>query len=185
MSRAPLTVRLESENYVLRTVTDSDDQGDWCDWINDPDTARLLNARPARLAPDDFRNYVEGFDCINNYLLGIFPKGSEKLVGVWAVYVDWPNSRFLVNVIIGAGDDRHKGGRKETSDLINRFFFEDMGLLNQYCSAVSTNDAIIGVLTSKSWKIIGRQQKPAASGAGMVEILEFSLPRDVWRSRPK
>ncbi|MEQ1755416.1 MAG: GNAT family protein [Micropepsaceae bacterium] len=181
---APRLIRLESLNYVLRSMALDDEMGSWGEWMSDAETAQMLNARPVRLSVADFRRYVQGFDRVNNHLLGLFAKDSGAFVGVWAVYIDWPKSEFLVNVLVGLRDERGKGARKETSDLINRYFFEDLGLLNQHCFAVASNHAIIGVLQAKSWTLVGREMKPAASGAGNIELLHFQLTREAWRNRP-
>lgn len=179
----PRLIRLESPNYVLRSVQPDDEMGSWGEWMSDAETAQMLNARPTVLTEAEFKRYVQSFDRVNNHLLGIFPKDGGAFVGIWAVYIDWNRSEFLINVLVGARDARGKGARKETSDLINPFFFEEMGLSTQHCFAVSSNHSIIGVLQAKSWTLVGREQKPAANGEGMVELLHFQLSRNAWRAR--
>lgn len=181
--KGPLTISLESPHYLLRTLETTDDCTAWCDWLIDADTAAMLNVAPTRLTPDDFRDYVTRFDRTNAHALGIFRRDSGKLVGLWAVYVDWPNLRFIVNLIVGDSQERNDGVRSETADLVHRQFFEGLGLLTEHCSAVENNLAIRRILESKGWRLVSREQKAAPDGVTPVGILHYVLPRDVWRQR--
>ena len=179
----PVTISLESPHYLLRTLETSDDGTAWCDWLNDPETSSLLNVQPSRLTPDEFRSYVSGFDRVNTHALGIFRRDGGRLVGLWSVYVDWAQSRFLVNLLVGDRAERNRGVRLETADLVHRFFFEDLGLETEHCSAVESNAQIRHILETKGWRQVSREQKTAPDGVTPVGILHFILPRDVWRQR--
>jgi RimJ/RimL family protein N-acetyltransferase len=181
--KGPLTISLESPHYLLRTLELTDDGTAWSDWLNDTGTAAVLNVAPTRLTADDFRDYVKRFDRTNAHALGIFRRDSQKLVGIWSVYIDWPNQRFIVNLLVGEANERNQGVRAETADLIHRQFFEDLGLLTAHCSAVDSNLQIRRILETKGWRQVSREQISAPDGVTPVGILHFMLPRDVWRQR--
>jgi RimJ/RimL family protein N-acetyltransferase len=181
--KGTLTISLKSPHYLLRSLETTDDCTAWCEWLNDADTAAMLNVAPTRLTPDDFRDYVKRFDRTNAHALGIFRRDSGTLVGLWAVYIDWPNQRFIVNLIVGEALERNQGVRAETADLIHRHFFEEQGLLTEHCSAVESNLAIRHILETKGWRQVSRELKTAPDGVTPVGILHFILPRDVWRQR--
>ena len=183
--REPRKISLSSSSYILRTLETSDDCTAWCKWLEDPETARLLNTQPVKLSPDDFVRYVQGFDHVNDHLLGIFRRDTNVMAGLWAIYIDWQHSYFLLNLIIGNHEDRNKGARLETADLVHRYFFEEMGLLSARCTAVGSNEQIQRILEKKQWRLERRDSKPSMLGDGSVEILTYSLPRDVWRRRPR
>jgi len=179
----PLTISLESPHFLLRTLEATDDVTAPADWLNHSGTAALLNVAPTRLTPSEFRDYVMRFDRTNAHVLGIFRRDSQRLVGFWSIYIDWPNLRFIVNLLVGDPDERNHGARAETADLVHRYFFEDLGLLTEHCSAVESNLQIRRILESKGWQQISRELKPAAAGGAPVGILHFMLPRAVWRAR--
>jgi len=181
--KGPLTISLESPQFLLRSLEATDDGTAWGDWLDNAETAALLNVAPTRLTPDDFRAYVNRFDCTHAHALGIFRRDSQTLVGLWSIYIDWPNRHFIVNLLVGEPHERNRRVRAETADLVHRQFFEELGLLNAHCSAVESNLQIRRILETKGWQLVSREHKAAPDGATPVGILHYILPRDVWRRR--
>ena len=81
-------LKLQSENYELRSLVPSDAERDWGAWSADQDTAVLLNSRPRELSVAERVAYIARFDHRTSYLLGIFERTTDELVGIWAVYTD-------------------------------------------------------------------------------------------------
>ena len=179
----PRTIRLEAEHYILRTVEPGDEMGSWGGWLTDPRTARMLNARQARLSEASLRAYVQGFDRITSHLLGIFEKDSGRMIGMRALYIDQKRNDFLVSVIIGETHARNKGARAETGEAMYRYFFEVLELEAAHCTVLPGNAIILHVMDQDGWVLERKSKKPAASGEGMVELLHFRLTREVWRLR--
>lgn len=180
--RAPINIVVDTPNYVVRTLEETDDMGNWADWLADPNTARMLNAVAKTLTIDDFKDYVRRFDCIDNHLLGIFRRTDGALVGMWSNYIDWPRSEFLINLIVGDIPERKTHVRHETSWRVNRYFFEELDLKFQRATTLATNIPAIRALEEKQWTLSGRTTKPSADGKGDVELLLYTRSRDVWKS---
>jgi hypothetical protein len=178
--RAPFNIVIETPNYVVRTLEESDDMGRWGDWL-DAKTARMLNAIPKKLNADDFKKYVHSFDRISSHGLGIFRREDNELIGMWANYIDWERSEFLINLIIGDIGERKTHVRHETSWRVNRYFFEELDLKFQRATTLSTNVPAIRALEEKNWTLAGRSTKAAADGRGSVEILAYTRSREVWK----
>jgi len=178
--RAPFTIAIDTPNYVVRTLEESDDMGNWGEWIADPNTARMLNAMPKTMTADDFKKYVRRFDRIESHLLGIFRKDGGQLVGMFSNYIDWKRSDFVMNLIIGEVPERKTHVRHETSWRVNRYFFEELDLKAQRATTLSTNIPAIRALEEKNWTLAGRTTKPSADGKGAVEILLYTRSREVW-----
>ncbi len=179
----PRRIEIGTPNYIVRSLDEMDEMGDWCEWMADPATARMLNAPAGRLSPDDFRRYVQGFDRINHHALGIFRRDDNRLVGLWSVYVDWSVSEFLLNVIIGDIPERKTHIRHETAWRVNRYFFEELGLKFQRANTLSTNVPAIRALEERLWTLSARGKAPSRDGTGEVEILHYTRSYDVWKSQ--
>ena len=181
--RAPFNIMIDTPNYIVRTLEESDDMGSWGEWLDEPNTARMLNAVPKRMSADDFKKYVARFDRIESHLLGIFRRDGGQLVGVFSNYIDWKRSDFLMNLIIGEIPERKTHVRHETSWRVNRYFFEQLDLKFQRATTLSTNIPAIRALEEKRWTLAGRTPKPSADGKGIVDILLYTRSRDVWASQ--
>lgn len=181
--RSPINIMIDTPNYVVRTLEESDDMGNWSDWLEDPNTARMLNAVPKKSTAEDFKKYVRRFDRIDSHLLGIFRREGGRLIGMFSNYIDWKRSDFVMNLIIGDIPERKTHVRHETSWRVNRYFFEQLDLKFQRATTLATNIPAIRALEEKRWTLSGRTTKPTADGQGTVEILLYTRSRDVWKSQ--
>jgi len=177
----PFTIRLETPDYIVRTIEPDDNFGDWGEWLTDPMATRNLNARPSRLSEEELRAYIARFDRQTSHLLGIFAKDVGRLVGIRAVYIDVKSKEFLVNVLVGAADARNKGARSQSRTVVYRYFFEEAGLETARASVLAANEAVRPSMEKRGWVHEHTDYKPAASGEGFVELHHFRLSRERWR----
>jgi hypothetical protein len=178
--RAPFNIMIDTPNYIVRTLEESDDMGNWGAWLAEPNTARMLNAAPKKMTAGDFKKYVARFDRIESHLLGIFRREDGALVGMFSNYIDWKRQDFVMNLIIGEVPERKTHVRHETSWRVNRYFFEELDLKAQRATTLSTNIPAIRALEEKNWTLSGRTTKTSADGKGVVEILLYTRSREVW-----
>lgn len=178
----PRTIRVETANYVIRSVEATDVTQGWCDWMMDARAQVMLNAKPQRLTQDDIRAYIARFDCKTSHLLGIFDKATGTIVGMRVVYIDPVAKEYLVNMLIGEPDARGKGARKETRFAMHNSMFEDFGLEAARCTVVGDNAEMIGVLATNGWQREHTSTKPRANGQGLVQIHHYRLTREAWRA---
>jgi hypothetical protein len=180
--REPFNIMIDTPNYIVRTLEEDDDMGNWGEWL-DGNTARMLNAVPKRLTAADFKKHVRSFDRINHHGLGIFRRTDEQLIGMWSNHIDWKRSEFLINLIVGDIPERKTHVRHETSWRVNRYFFEELNLKFQRATTLATNIPAIRALEEKRWTLSERSVKPAADGGGIVELLIYTRSREVWKSQ--
>ena len=180
--RAPINIMIETPNYVVRTLEETDDMGNWGRWLDDPNTAQMLNAPRKTLTAEDFREHVRGFDRIDHHLLGIFRRTDGLLVGMFANYIAWERSEFLMNLVVGDILERKTHVRHETSWRVNRYFFETLDLKYQCANTLATNFPAIRALEEKKWTLSARTTQLSADGHGIVEILQYTRSREVWKS---
>lgn len=178
---SPHAITLETPDYVVRTLEIGDASETWRDWLADPDTARVLNARPTHMNVETVRNYIASFDRVRAHLLGIFEKTSGRLIGIRAVYVNRPSGEFLVNVLIGDREARKKGARTQSRAAVYRYFFENLDLPTARATVLAENTTVLAGMGKRGWIADGADLKAQATGPGNVEVRKFHLPRDVWR----
>lgn len=182
LSRGEKT-RLESAGHILRTMEAADAALDWGGWLANPTTARMLNTTPRTLSLSEKQGYIAQFDSKAAHMLGIWEKGSDRLVGFWSIYVDEISKGFLLNVLVGVEDARAKGAQDDTCDLIYEHFFDQMGMKAVRCTVFQSNEKMIAHLAQRRWTRAGSSEKESATGAQPVKIYLYRLTRDDWRAR--
>jgi RimJ/RimL family protein N-acetyltransferase len=177
------SISLDCANYRLRTMTAADARLDWGGWLANPATARLLNAAPRTLSEAERAAYIARFDGRENHLLGIWEKGSDTLIGFWAIYVDTAARAFTLNVVVGDTSARAKGAQNDTCDLIYEHFFERLNMAAVRCTVSARNEKMIDHLIRRRWTHIGATTKPAVDGGSPLIIHAFRLTKEAWRMR--
>jgi RimJ/RimL family protein N-acetyltransferase len=177
----PRKVRLETPNYILRTLEPDDASDAWSNWLQDDQTVRMLNARPELLTAQAMRDYVSRADHITSHVLGIFEKETGQLVGIRAIYVDLERREFQVNVLVGETQARNKGARTETRNVLYQHFFEDRDLLAARCTILAHNEQVLRLMDRGGWVHEHTDFKPSVNGGPAVELRHFRMSRESWR----
>jgi RimJ/RimL family protein N-acetyltransferase len=178
----PRTLFAETPHFLLRTLDTTDARANACAWQLDPATQANLNAPAKRYTISEFRSYIASFDRVNSHAFGIFAKDNGQLVGMRAVYINWPSLEVLVNTLIGEVGVRGKGAQRETRYAMYQFLFEDLGLESALASVVADNAYMLQNLLKTGWVHERTAHKPSATGQGLVELRLFRLTREVWRA---
>jgi RimJ/RimL family protein N-acetyltransferase len=178
----PRAVRVETANYIIRSVEPADVSEGWCEWMMDARATVMLNTTPRRMTQDDIRAYIARFDRKTSHLLGIFEKATGKIIGMRVVYIEPVKREYVVNMLIGEPDARGKGARKETRFAMHNFMFEELDLNAACCTVVGENAEMIAVLAANGWQYEETHTKPRANGIGFVDIRHYRLTREAWRT---
>jgi RimJ/RimL family protein N-acetyltransferase len=158
-----------------------DVERDWGDWTADPETARLLNSLPRRISVAERAAYIARFDNRTSYLLGIFEKASDELVGIWSIYTDPVAREFLINVMVGSKAARQRGAWGETRDVVLPYFFENAGMESCRCTVVGNNIYMKNWLLVRNWVLEKTSFNKNPVDGSTVEIHRFRITRQAWR----
>ncbi|MBP6012425.1 MAG: hypothetical protein KBA31_09375 [Alphaproteobacteria bacterium] len=181
----PQTIRLETQNYIVRTAEPTDATEAWCRWLLDPTAVRQLNARPTAMTMEQLTAYIKRFDRVTGHLLGIFEKVSGRIVGIRSIYVDHKTREFVDNALIGEPDARERLALRESTDALQPFFFEDLDLLAARCAILTSNARMIEFILRQRWELAHVEQCAANNGGLPIELRHFRLTRDRWRERER
>lgn len=127
--------------------------------------------------------YIARFDGVTRFLIGIFEKPADRLVGFRAIYVDHNKREFLDNILIGEPDARGKTARSESTEALLPVFFEEMNLLASRCSVMAENAHMLAIVARKGWAHEATQTRASADGGPPRQLHHFRLDREVWRAK--
>jgi len=178
-------LKLETEHYLLRSLTGEDASEAYISWWNDPDVQASLGFEPRGWDWSHAVRHIQRFDNRRNFHLGIFPKGESLPIGFVSVFIEHGN-RALTNTVIG---NRAYWGRRvvlEVRERIFDFLFDEIGVAKVYGRVESRNFASIFNYKAQGFTCEGvlRQHGLGIDGK-RCDTLMFGLLRDEWKSQAK
>jgi RimJ/RimL family protein N-acetyltransferase len=119
------SIRLETENYVVRSIEHADVNEDYRDWTHDQEIMAGVNSSPTEMTIEDMHKYVDRFDNRNSFHFGIFDKNADnKMIGFYVIYRDRRHNLAQTNVVIGNKDYWGKAAVLETRSAVLDFLFD-------------------------------------------------------------
>ena len=180
-------IHIDCGTYVVRTITLGDASERVGNWMGDQKIAVMLNAPRKAWSKSEVESYIRTFDQKSRLLLGVFDKASGLLLGFLTIVIDRPNSRAVVNIMIGEADYRDKGVTQDITPGFRDFFFDTLGLKTMLATALAYNRPIIHYLLKTGWtldKTIPRRVKSRTDGS-MIDLCYFSHTREAWHAWKK
>lgn len=150
----------------------------------DAEASYMLNAPAKTLAARDVAAYIEAFDQRNHLLLVILERASDKLLGFFRIDIDEKLGRFLVSMMVGEPDYRHKGIMNELTVPFRDYFFDTLDLKTMLGMVLSHNEPVIRYLFKTGLNLdkkIERHVKSRTDGT-MLDLCYFSQTADAWRA---
>ena len=176
-------VRIDSGDFLIRTLVPEDASDRWAAWTADPEVQYALNAPPRGMTRVEIENYIKSFDQRSHLLWGIFDKRTGAHIGFFAVHADYAVSKGVVNLMIGEPEYRKHGVLSTIRKQFAEYFFETLGLQTMIASALARNEVIVNTLLKAGWKVDNHLREHAIDQASQakLDLYLMSLSRDNWR----
>lgn len=177
-------IKIESSKYLVRNAAPADASDRWGSWMADADASRMLNAPAKSLTRSEIESYISSFDQQTHLLLVICEKASQTLLGCFRIDIDEKRGRFLVNMMIGEPEHRHKGVMNELTLPFRDYFFDTLGLKTMLGTVLSHNEPVIRYLFKTGLTLdakVERHVKSQIDGT-MLDLCYFSQSAEAWRA---
>jgi len=177
-------VWIESARYLVRNAAIADASDRWGSWMADAEASRMLNAPAKALSKSEIETYIRSFDQRTRLLLVICEKASQTILGCFRIDIDEAQSRFLVNMMIGEPDYRHKGIMNELTVPFRDYFFDTLGLKIMLGAVLSHNEPVIRYLYKTGLNFDGKIERQVKSRTedAMLDLCYFSQTADSWHA---
>ena len=107
-SLAGVPVFIETNGFLLRSLTPTDVTVSFLTWLNAPEMMEGLNLPLLDFTPAQMTEYITRFDNLNNYFIGIFDKqNNNKLIGFYTIDVNLAHR--VGNITAGIGGQGYVG----------------------------------------------------------------------------
>lgn len=190
MKRHPWIVgmpaRLETERFIVRSMTGNDLTENYMKWIADPELMRNLNTLPMHKTREEEAQRMKAYDNSTNFQFGAFTRQDNKLIGFFQVRIDRPHKLAEISVVIG---DRQWWGRNavlEARGAIIDFLFDRLKLEKIWGMPQVRNFAAVANYRKQGFRLEGvlRGHNESAYERGKrLDFAVFSLLRPEWQAR--
>ena len=173
---------MKSENYIIRSMRQSDLTERYQSWFKDPEVMEYFGA-DVNQTVDQMRQFLKSFDNKYRYNLGIFCKESGNIIGYFYVYPDFHRRVARTAVLIGDRDYWGKGVVIETRSVVFDFLFGVLGMERIWAWVDKRNIPAIF-----NYKAQGFQKEGMLRGHGVgrdgkrTDNYVFGLMRDEWHA---
>ncbi len=175
-------LKIETERFLLRTLTPADASDRWAAWLDDLDVMGPVNTEPRKTSKAEIAAYPRNFDQERRLLIGIFDKHADNLhIGFYQVDVNARHRTAKLNVIIG---DKAYWGRKvvlETRAALLDHLFRS-GTEKAIGSPLARNFPAVFNYKAQGWRLEGilKGQVRHMSANTRLDQYEFGLLKDEW-----
>lgn len=180
-------VKLETKNYIVRTLTPQDASDNWLGWARDPEIMKPINTPVMEMKREQLQNYIRTFDRRTRYVFGIFDKKTSEHVGFYQLKVSPLQRTVTFNVLIGEKSHWGRNAVLETREVLLDFFFEQRGIEKAIGMPLVRNFPMIYNYNAQGWEMEGllRGHCRSASEDKRLDQYQFGLLRSAWRARTK
>jgi RimJ/RimL family protein N-acetyltransferase len=180
-------IRLETQNYVVRSIEHADVNEDYRDWTHDQEIMAGVNSSPTEMTIEDMHKYVDRFDNRNSFHFGIFDKNAgNKMVGFFVIYRDRRHNLAQTNVVIGNKDYWGKAVVLETRSAVLDFLFDTVKVGKIWGNPMVRN--IRSVFNYKAQGFVAegvlRRHRIDPDGKRVDQVMFGLLPED-WAAQKK
>lgn len=174
-------LRLETEHYILRSMQHADVCEDYLNWTRDEEIMTGVNSAPSRMTIEDIHKYIDRFNNKTSYHLGIFLKGSGRLIGFYACYWERRHNLASTNVVIGDKAYWGRGAVIETRDAIIDFMFDRLKVGKIWGNPMARNVPSVFNYKAQGFRCEAVLKRHRVSPAGeRVDQFMFGLLPEDW-----
>ncbi len=177
-------MRLTTERFILRPLSEDDASDRYLAWLRDPDVNRNLMVEGEKQTIDDIRAYIRAHDGETSILFGIFAKEDGELhIGTHSFRHHPRDKRATVGVMIG---DRDYWGQQvplETRAAVLDYAFGSLGCQKVEAGCFSSNYPAVYNFKKQGWTLEGVLKRHRLIDGDFVDALQFAMFRETWDSR--
>ena len=173
---------LRGERVRLTAVT-KDDVPTMARWWADTDFLRLYDSFPAfpQTADQLAKRLEDSEQGKTNFLMGIRPLNSEKLLGIIELDgIIWPHGTSSISIAIGEAAERGQGYGHEAMSLMLDFAFRELNLHRVFLTVFSYNTAAIAMYEKLGFMREGAYREHLQRDGQRFDMVVYGILRSEW-----
>ena len=176
---------LNGETVYLRPLRESDADGPYVSWLNDPDVCRFNSHRVFPYTRPAALDYIRGtLGNRQNLVLAVCLKENDRHIGNMSLSnIENQSSHAEYAVMMGEKDCWGKGYAKEAARLLLAHGFNALNLHRIYCGTSDENEAMQKLALYLGMQEEGRQREAHFKNGRYHDILLYGVLRQEFQAR--
>ena len=177
-------VKIETERFLVRSLTPADADGVYTGWWNDPEIQLGFNRKPRNWTRQMAAQNIASFNNQTTFHLGIFCKNTGALTGFMTLAVNPSQGVVSVNACIGDKTFRGKKVIAEISPGLKEFVFVGLGMEKVSATIKGFNLASITTARALGFKKEAHQKNHIVSvKGGRADVFHYGLLKSEWQAQ--
>jgi RimJ/RimL family protein N-acetyltransferase len=159
-------------------------------WTHDSEFMRMMETAPARpmsaaMIKKQYEKLEKQIEENKNlYHFMIHLKTDDRLIGTaWVKRIEWTNGNGLLQLGIGAAEDRGKGYGTQALRMLLRFAFAELNLFRVSAMVPEYNEAALALLKKLGFVQEVCRRKALERDGRRWDLYYFGLLSDEWRNQ--
>ncbi len=170
-------MNLESERVLLRPLCIEDAEGNYPNWLNDPEVCRYNSHGERRYTKEMAREYIELVSSSDAYeVFAVIDKKNDIHIGnISLQQIDPKNKKAEFAILIGEKAYWGTGYAYEAAKAIVRYGFEHLKLHRIYCGTSAQNIAMQKLALKLGFIKEGRSREAFFKNGKYHDILHYGI----------
>ena len=170
---------LETENYRMRSLRATDAGPSLREWLKDRDMIEGLNIASIDWTADRLQKFILSFDNKRKYIVGIFDKSNDLLIGFYTIDVNAMHNTAQMTAGIGNKEYWGKNIFGETARPLLGHLFGQRNIDKVTARVISSNRRMFfNFMNSKRFYLEARLREEILSPAGKrLDVFSFAALR--------
>lgn len=161
---------------ILRPLRESDIDGDYKFWLNDPDVVKYNSHGRFPKSESDLVSYIKTFNSNNLIVLAIIEKNSLKHIGNISLQnINWIDRNAEIAFLLGAKDFWGKGIMFEAGNILIKHAFNTLNLHRIYCGTSSKNIGMQKLASKLGMFQEGIKRESLFKDGEYLDIFEYAI----------
>ena len=176
-------VTLDTERFVLRSLTVADATPRYLSWLADPEVMRYVNARSDKPELAHVHAFITRHDNRDTFLLGIFTRADGRHIGNLSAECHPIHHTAKLGILIGERSFWGKGAAIEVRTAFLDFLFGPAGMAKAWGPCYAHN--VPGLFNYKmlGFSVEGIQRSHVICDGERMDVVNFAMLREDWLQR--
>lgn len=177
---------LEGANIALRALQESDIEGNWFDWFNDPDVTKYLATGAFPNTREKQRLFYQEnvVNSDNQAILAIVDKKTGKHIGIASIRnINWVHRTGDIAIIIGEKEFWMGNNALEAYYLTIKYAFLNLNLNRLFTATMAPNEVSLKYCERVGFKNIGVGREVYFKNGTYIDCVYADILKREWLER--